>query len=158
VERRACLGERLRTVLTPHRANARAGDHILPRRQTVATDHRSIVTSRPATPSTQSRSTARVYDERTRPYLTRRISDGKTKREARRALKRHLSRNLHNDSFTAPLPSRSIRLREAVARPSQRSCGAQLQVTRSAAPPDVGGYQEPQALVLASNRARGARG
>jgi transposase len=44
-----------------------------------------------------------VYDERTRAYLERRTSEGKTKREAMRALKRHLSRTLYKRLITIPL-------------------------------------------------------
>jgi transposase len=46
-----------------------------------------------------------IYDERTRAYLDRRISEGKTKREAMRALKRHLSRGLYKRLITIPLTS-----------------------------------------------------
>ena len=41
----------------------------------------------------------------TRIYLDRRISEGKTKREAMRALKRHLSRSLFKRLVNAPLTS-----------------------------------------------------
>jgi transposase len=44
-----------------------------------------------------------IYDQRTRAYLERRTSDGKTKREAMRALKRHLSRALYKRLITIPL-------------------------------------------------------
>jgi transposase len=44
-----------------------------------------------------------VYDARTRAYLERRTSEGKTKREAMRALKRHLSRSLYKRLITVPL-------------------------------------------------------
>jgi transposase len=46
-----------------------------------------------------------IYDERTRAYLERRTSEGKTKREAMRALKRHLSRSLYKRLITIPLTS-----------------------------------------------------
>jgi hypothetical protein len=46
-----------------------------------------------------------IYDERTRTYLERRTSEGKTKREAMRALKRHLSRTLYKRLITIPLTS-----------------------------------------------------
>jgi transposase len=46
-----------------------------------------------------------IYDKRTRAYLERRTSEGKTKREAMRALKRHLSRSLHKRLITIPLTS-----------------------------------------------------
>ena len=42
-------------------------------------------------------------DEQTRAYLDRRISEGKTPREAMRALKRHLSRSLYKQLVTIPL-------------------------------------------------------
>jgi hypothetical protein len=45
------------------------------------------------------------HHPQTRAYLDRRISEGKTKREAMRALKRHLSRNLFNRLTNAPLTS-----------------------------------------------------
>ncbi len=38
-------------------------------------------------------------------YLERRTSEGKTKREAMRALKRHLSRSLYKRLITIPLTS-----------------------------------------------------
>jgi transposase len=46
-----------------------------------------------------------IYDQRTRTYLERRTSEGKTKREAMRALKRHLSRSLYKRLITIPLTS-----------------------------------------------------
>jgi transposase len=46
-----------------------------------------------------------IYNERTRAYLERRTSEGKTKREAMRALKRHLSRSLYKRLITIPLTS-----------------------------------------------------
>lgn len=46
-----------------------------------------------------------LHDERTRAYLTRRTTEGKTKREAMRALKRHLSRSLYKRLITVPLTS-----------------------------------------------------
>jgi transposase len=49
--------------------------------------------------------TRSVYDERTRAYLERRTSQGKTKREAMRALKRHPSRSLYKRLNTVPLTS-----------------------------------------------------
>ncbi len=45
------------------------------------------------------------YDAETRAYLDRRIGEGKTKREAMRALKRHLSRGLFNRLVEVPLTS-----------------------------------------------------
>jgi hypothetical protein len=42
-------------------------------------------------------------DTQTRAYLDRRISEGKTHREAMRALKRHLSRRLYKQLITIPL-------------------------------------------------------
>jgi transposase len=42
-------------------------------------------------------------DPETRAYLERRIAEGKTKREAMRALKRHLSRSLYKRLITVPL-------------------------------------------------------
>jgi transposase len=42
-------------------------------------------------------------DTQTRAYLDRRISEGKTPREAMRALKRHLSRHLYKQLITIPL-------------------------------------------------------
>jgi transposase len=42
-------------------------------------------------------------DQRTRAYLDRRIAEGKTKREAMRALKRHLSRAFYKRLITVPL-------------------------------------------------------
>ncbi len=44
-----------------------------------------------------------IHDERTRAYLKRRTSEGKTDREAMRALKRHLSRSLYKRLITVPL-------------------------------------------------------
>ena len=46
-----------------------------------------------------------LHDERTRAYLKRRTTEGKTNREAMRALKRHLSRNLYKRLITVPLTS-----------------------------------------------------
>ena len=46
-----------------------------------------------------------IYDARSRAYLERRTSEGKTKREAMRALKRHLSRSLYKRLLTIPLTS-----------------------------------------------------
>lgn len=43
------------------------------------------------------------HNEQTRAYLDRRISEGKTPREAMRALKRHLSRSLYKRLITIPL-------------------------------------------------------
>ncbi len=43
------------------------------------------------------------HHEQTRSYLDRRVSEGKTPREAMRALKRHLSRNLYKRLITVPL-------------------------------------------------------
>jgi transposase len=42
-------------------------------------------------------------DERTRAYLNRRTTEGKTPREAMRSLKRHLSRHLYKQLITIPL-------------------------------------------------------
>ena len=44
-----------------------------------------------------------IHDELTRAYLKRRTSEGKTNREAMRALKRHLSRSLYKRLITVPL-------------------------------------------------------
>ena len=44
-------------------------------------------------------------DTQTRTYLDRRISEGKTHREAMRCLKRHLSRRLYKQLINAPLTS-----------------------------------------------------
>ena len=46
-----------------------------------------------------------LHHPETRAYLDRRIGDGKTKREAMRALKRHLSRSLFNRLVDVPLTS-----------------------------------------------------
>ena len=46
-----------------------------------------------------------LHDVETRAYLDRRISEGKTKREAMRSLKRHLSRRLFNRLIEVPLTS-----------------------------------------------------
>lgn len=46
-----------------------------------------------------------IHDEQTRAYLQRRISEGKTHREAMRALKRHISRSLYKRLSTIPLTS-----------------------------------------------------
>jgi hypothetical protein len=46
-----------------------------------------------------------LHDQRTRAYLDRRISEGKTKREAMRALKRHVSRELFQRLTETPLTS-----------------------------------------------------
>lgn len=45
------------------------------------------------------------HDPRTKAYLERRVSEGKTKREAMRALKRHLSRSLFHRIAEVPLTS-----------------------------------------------------
>jgi transposase len=44
-----------------------------------------------------------IHHPQTRAYLNRRISEGKTKREAMRSLKRHLSRTLYKQLTTTPL-------------------------------------------------------
>lgn len=46
-----------------------------------------------------------LHHPETRAYLDRRIGEGKTKREAMRALKRHLSRSLFNRLVEVPLTS-----------------------------------------------------
>jgi hypothetical protein len=46
-----------------------------------------------------------IHDPQTRAYLDRRISEGKTKREAMRSLKRHLSRRLFHRLIQVPLTS-----------------------------------------------------
>lgn len=46
-----------------------------------------------------------LHHPETRAYLDRRIGEGKTKREAMRSLKRHLSRNLFNRLVEVPLTS-----------------------------------------------------
>jgi transposase len=46
-----------------------------------------------------------IHDPETRTYLERRIQEGKTKREAMRALKRHLSRTLYKRLITINLTS-----------------------------------------------------
>jgi transposase len=46
-----------------------------------------------------------LHHPETRAYLDRRIGEGKTKREAMRALKRHLSRRLFNQLVEVPLTS-----------------------------------------------------
>jgi transposase len=46
-----------------------------------------------------------IHDPQTRAYLERRIQEGKTKREAMRALKRHLSRSLYKRLITINLTS-----------------------------------------------------
>jgi transposase len=46
-----------------------------------------------------------LHHPETRAYLDRRIGEGKTKREAMRSLKRHLSRNLFNHLVEVPLTS-----------------------------------------------------
>ena len=46
-----------------------------------------------------------LHHPETRTYLARRISEGKTKREAMRALKRHISRSLFKQLVDAPLTS-----------------------------------------------------
>jgi transposase len=43
------------------------------------------------------------HNDQTRAYLQRRTSEGKTSREATRALKRHLSRSLYKRLITVPL-------------------------------------------------------
>ncbi len=43
------------------------------------------------------------YDDRTKAYIARRVSEGKTRREARRCLKRYLARHLYR-ILEAPLP------------------------------------------------------
>jgi transposase len=45
------------------------------------------------------------HQPETRAYLARRISEGKTKREALRALKRHISRDLYKRLTDLPLTS-----------------------------------------------------
>ncbi len=44
-----------------------------------------------------------VHHAPSRAYITRRIDEGKTKREAMRSLKRHLSRHLYRQLATTPL-------------------------------------------------------
>jgi transposase len=46
-----------------------------------------------------------IHDDQTRAYLQRRITEGKTNREAMRALKRHLSRSLYKRLLNVPLTS-----------------------------------------------------
>ncbi len=46
-----------------------------------------------------------IHHPETRAYLDRRITEGKTKREAMRSLKRHLSRHLYQQLTTTPLTS-----------------------------------------------------
>ncbi len=46
-----------------------------------------------------------IHHPETQAYLARRTSEGKTKREAMRALKRHLSRNLYKKLIETPLTS-----------------------------------------------------
>jgi transposase len=46
-----------------------------------------------------------LHDQRTRAYLDRRSAEGKTKREALRSLKRHLSRSLYKRLVLIPLTS-----------------------------------------------------
>jgi transposase len=46
-----------------------------------------------------------LHHPETRAYLNRRISEGKTKREAMRSLKRHLSRTLYRRLTETPLTS-----------------------------------------------------
>jgi transposase len=46
-----------------------------------------------------------IHHAETRTYLERKISEGKTKREAMRSLKRHLSRTLYKRLTTTPLTS-----------------------------------------------------
>jgi hypothetical protein len=46
-----------------------------------------------------------IHHPETRAYLDRRISEGKTRREAIRALKRHLSRSLFKRLVSVPLTS-----------------------------------------------------
>ena len=46
-----------------------------------------------------------IHHPETRAYLDRRISEGKTKREAMRSLKRHLSRHLYQRLIQVPLTS-----------------------------------------------------
>jgi transposase len=44
-----------------------------------------------------------IHDSQTRAYLQQRISEGKTRREAMRLLKRHLSRSLYKRLISIPL-------------------------------------------------------
>lgn len=44
-----------------------------------------------------------IHDPETRAYIQRRTQEGKTRREANRALKRHLSRQLYKTLITIPL-------------------------------------------------------
>jgi len=46
------------------------------------------------------------HQPETRAYLDRRIKEGKTKREAMRALKRHISRDIFKRLAEAPLTSK----------------------------------------------------
>lgn len=46
-----------------------------------------------------------IHHPETQAYLARRTSEGKTKREAMRALKRHLSRTLYKQLVHQPLTS-----------------------------------------------------
>ena len=67
-----------------------------------------------------------AWDPETRAYIERRVSDGKTKREAIRCLKRHIARQiwhlLYNTQPTTPAPVQSPIARVRVGAPGLMPC------------------------------------
>ena len=67
-----------------------------------------------------------AWDPQTRAYIERRVSDGKTKREAIRCLKRHIARQiwhlLYNTQTVAPDPLPPPLTRVAVSAPGRMPC------------------------------------
>ena len=74
-----------------------------PRARPSDTASTAAATARSTTRSTRSRVIRAKHQPETRAYLDRRISEGKTKREALRALKRHISRELFKRLADRPL-------------------------------------------------------
>jgi transposase len=67
-----------------------------------------------------------AWDPETRAYIQRRVSEGKTKREALRCLKRHIARQiwhlLYNHQPTAPAPPQPPRQRITASAPGLMPC------------------------------------
>jgi len=67
-----------------------------------------------------------VWDPETRAYIERRVTEGKTKREAIRCLKRHIARQIWHLLYTAepasPLPIRPRTTRVTVGAPGLMPC------------------------------------
>jgi transposase len=76
-----------------------------PQTRRSATALTAEATAKPTTRSTRSRIIRAKHQPETRAYLDRRIREGKTKREALRSLKRHISRELYHRLTAIPLTS-----------------------------------------------------